>query len=182
MIHNNIRIVNTQSLQELTYNEVGEICIQSPSRMIGYFDNEEATEELFRIHPDGYEWLHTGALRYIDEDGFLYLVGRMKRVILTTRDGVAYKVFPNIPEEVLGSHMSVEQICIVGAKDGDDSVLQANVVLKPEDRGKKLIIEQELRRICNEELPSYSRPTFYVFLDKLPLTAAGKIDYRALEK
>lgn len=182
LIHNNLMIYDTERKCELPYGEIGEICIQSPSRMIGYLDNEEATSELFKKHPDGSEWLHTGDLGYIDEDGFLYLVGRMKRVILTTRDGVAYKVFPNIPERVLASLKSVEQSCIVGAKNGDDDVLRAYVVLKTEDRDKTTEIEKELRRICNEELPSYSRPTFYVFLDKLPLTAAGKVDYRALEK
>ena len=175
-------IYDTERKCELAYGEIGEICIQSPSRMIGYLDNEEATSELFKKHPDGSEWLHTGDLGYIDEDGFLYLAGRMKRVILTTKDGVAYKVFPNIPERVLASHKSVEQSCIVGAKNGDDDVLRAYVVLKTEDRDKTADIEPELRRICNEELPSYSRPTFYMFLDKLPLTAAGKVDYRALEK
>lgn len=182
LIHNNLMIYDTERKCELPYGEIGEICIQSPSRMIGYLDNEEATSELFKKHPDGSEWLHTGDLGYIDEDGFLYLVGRMKRVILTTRDGVAYKVFPNIPERVLASHTSVEQSCIVGVKNGDDDALRAYVVLKTEDRDKTTDIESELRRICNEELPSYSRPTFYVFLDKLPLTAAGKVDYRALEK
>lgn len=76
---------------------------------------------------------------------------------------------------------SVVQSCIVGAKDGDDEVLRAHIVLGPDDMNRKEEIEIELREICNNQLPSYSRPSFYVFCERLPLTAAGKVGYRALE-
>jgi len=125
---NNVMIYDRESKAELTYGEIGEICMQCPSRMLGYKDNEEATKELFWTHEDGSEWLHTGDLGYMDEDGFLFLVGRMKRIILTTKDGVAYKVFPNIPEEMIVKHEAVAQYCIVGAMDGADQVLRAFVV------------------------------------------------------
>ena len=177
----NMMIWDRENNRELPYNEVGEICIQSPSRMIGYMKNESATEELFWKHDDGSEWLHSGDLGYIDEEGFLFLVGRMKRVILTTKDGVAYKVFPNIPEKILDSHQSVVQSCIVGAKEGEDQVLRAFIVINHVDTEEIKRIEKELRMICEEQLPSYSRPTTYRFLESLPLTAVGKIDYLALE-
>lgn len=182
LIHNNIKIVDTDSNRELAYHEVGEICIQSPSRMIGYFNNSEATNDLFRIHEDGKEWLHTGDLGYIDRDGFLFLVGRMKRVILTTKDGIAYKVFPNMVEKALDEHNGVIQSCIVGACDGNDQVLCAHIVVRHDDMEKVEALEKELRTMCREHLPSYSRPTFYRFCENLPLTAAGKVDYRVLEE
>ena len=178
---NNMMVYDNEKGCEQTYNEVGEICLQCASRMMGYMGNEDATKDLFKIHADGSEWLHTGDLGYVDEDGFLFLVGRMKRVILTTKDGVAYKVFPNAPEEILDSHEAVVQSCIVGAKDGDNQVLRAHIVLSDVDMSKCEQIEKELRIICDKELPSYSRPTFYTFCNCLPLTAAGKVDYRALE-
>ncbi len=181
LYRNNIMVYDNDSKKELPYNEIGEVCMQCPSRMIGYLNNLEATKELFKIHPDGTEWLHTGDLGYIDEDGFLFLSGRMKRVILTTKDGVAYKVFPNAPEEILDSHEAVITSCIVGARNGDDQVLRAHIVLGADDLSRSSEIEYELRKICEEQLPSYSRPAFYVFCEKLPLTAAGKVDYRALE-
>ena len=178
---NNMMVYDNEKGCEQTYNEVGEICLQCASRMMGYMDNEDATKELFKTHADGSEWLHTGDLGYVDEDGFLFLVGRMKRVILTTKDGVAYKVFPNTPEEILDAHEAVVQSCIVGVKDGDDQVLRAHIVLNDADMCKCEQIEKELRIICDKELPSYSRPTFYRFCESLPLTAAGKVDYRSLE-
>ena len=182
LIHNNMMIYDNEQGTELTYHEIGEICLQSPSRMIGYMNNEQATRDLFRIHADGSEWLHTGDLGYIDEDGFLFLVGRMKRVILTAKDGVTYKVFPNMSEKVLDENESVLQSCIVGAASGADQVLRAFIAVSKEDLSRTADIEKALRQLCEEKLPSYARPTFYAFRDSLPLTAAGKIDYRALEQ
>ena len=178
---NNIMIYDNEQEAELPYHEIGEICLQSPSRMIGYMNNEQATRELFRIHADGSEWLHTGDLGYIDEDGFLFLVGRMKRVILTAKDGVTYKVFPNMTEKVLDENESVIQSCVVGAESGADQVLRAFVVVSKEDMSRIAEIETSLRNRCEEKLPSYARPTFYEFKESFPLTAAGKIDYRTLE-
>ncbi len=177
----NVLIFDNEKEQELGYGEVGEICLQSPSRMLGYLNNEAATKALFRIHPDGSEWLHTGDLGYIEKDGHVFLVGRMKRVILTTREGVAYKVFPNVPEGILDSHEKVIQSCIVGACDNDDQVLKAFIVIDEAERNRTGEIEKDLRDLCEKQLPSYSRPTYYAFCEKLPLTAAGKVDYRALE-
>lgn len=150
--------------------------------MIGYINNEKATKELFQIHEDGSEWLHTGDLGYIDEDGFLFLVGRMKRVILTTKDGVAYKVFPNMSEKVLNEHSTVVQSCIVGMTFGNDQVLKAYVVVSEEDCSRISEVEKQIRTLCEEKLPPYARPTVYEFRESLPLTAAGKVDYRELER
>ena len=136
---------------------------------------------LFRVHADGSEWLHTGDLGYVDEDGFVYLQGRMKRVILTVKDGVAYKVFPNMSEKVLDGHEAVLQSCIVGAVSGTDQVLRAYVAVAKTDMARTPEIERDLRERCEQSLPSYARPTFYTFREALPLTPAGKVDYRALE-
>ena len=99
LIHNNMMIYDNDHGTELPYYEIGEICIQSPSRMIGYMNNEQATRDLFRVHEDGSEWLHTGDLGYIDEDGFLFIEGRMKMLILTVKGGVTYKVFSKYDRE-----------------------------------------------------------------------------------
>ena len=105
----------------------------------------------------------------------------MKRVILTAKDGVTYKVFPNMTEKVLDENENVIQSCVVGADSGADQVLRAFIAVSKESLERAAEIEQALRRHCEEKLPSYARPTFYEFCDTLPLTAAGKIDYRALE-
>lgn len=181
LIHNNLMIYDNTQHRELGYHEIGEVCLQSPSRMIGYLNNEEATKDLFRTHEDGSEWLHTGDLGYVDEDGFLFLVGRMKRIILTAKDGVTYKVFPNMTEKVLDENESVIYSCVVGAVSGANLVLKAYLAVSEENLPRKEEIEKELRALCERQLPSYARPTFYEFRKELPLTVAGKIDYRQLE-
>ena len=182
IVNTNILIYNNEEKAELTYGEIGEICIQTPTRMIGYLSNEDATQELFHIHSDGKEWLHTGDLGYIDKDGFLFLVGRIKRIILTTKNGIAYKVYPNIPEKILDEHEAILQSCIVGTTDNGNQILKAYIVLGENKRYDTAKIEQELTQLCVQKLPEYSRPAFYEFCDSLPLTPAGKVDYRKLEE
>lgn len=179
---NNLMIYDNDKQKELAYGEIGEICLQSAACMMGYKDNPEAMNELFKTHSDGKQWIHTGDLGYVDEEGFLFLIGRMKRIILTSREGIAYKVFPNIIEEVLNRHPAVHNTCIVSAKNNDDLVLRAYVALTPDNQAQQNGIEHELQSICSNELSDYMRPYYYEFVEKLPLTAAGKVDYRALEE
>ena len=203
LMQNNLMIYDRENKTELPYGKVGEICLQCPSRMIGYMNNEEETKALFWEHEDGSEWLHTGDLGYVDEDGFLFLAGRMKRIILTTGGGVAYKVFPNTVESVLDEHDDVIQSCVIGATDGRDQVLKAvcmvgeellNEPTSAEQKSGDTVgvttelssrtgqIESELRALCEKTLPAHARPRFYEFCAELPLTAAGKVDYRKLEE
>lgn len=179
---NNLMIYDSDSQQEMHYGEMGEVCLQCASQMMGYKDNQEEMEHLIRVHPDESKWIHTGDLGYVDEEGFLFLIGRMKRIILTSHDGVAYKVYPNIPEEKLNQHAFVHTSCIVGVSNGDDLVLKAYLVLHPEARGNEQLVEHELRTLCEQDLSDYMRPYWYEFRHELPLTPAGKIDYRALEQ
>lgn len=179
---NNLMIYDNEKQQELPYNEVGEICLQSASRMIGYKDNEEETRNLLRRHNDGSEWIHSGDLGYVDEDGFLFLVGRMKRIIMVTSKGMPYKVFPNIPEEVLVKHTAVHSVCVVGEQVGEEWCIRAHVILNPEMRGQESTVEEELRKLSAEKLSVYSRPYAYTFREAFPRTSAGKVDYRALEQ
>lgn len=182
LVKNNLMIWDVDLKKELKYGETGEVCLQCESQMISYMDNDEEMNNLFHTHKDGSKWLHTGDLGYVDSDGFLYLVGRMKRIILTSKDGVVYKVFPNISEEVIASNKDIQDICIVGFEENNDIVLKAYVVLKKERRNKWNEIERQLRVIAEKELSEHMRPTYYELREKLPLTSAGKIDYRKLEE
>lgn len=77
--------------KELSYGEEGEICICTPSGMLGYINNPEETANILRKHEDGKLWVHTGDLGYIDEDGFVYINGRLKRYKLRIGDGLHKK-------------------------------------------------------------------------------------------
>lgn len=178
---NNVMIYDNDKGEELKYGEIGEICLQSKSVMLGYRENVEATERLIRKH--GKEaWIHTEDLGYIDQDGFLFIVGRLKRIILLNYAGCAYKVYPQKVEEVLVTSRYVESVCVVRASGERGMVAKAYIVLQNKVKGEAGKIEEDLRKLCEKELPAYSCPASYEFLDALPLTAAGKVDYKALEE
>ena len=166
---------------ELPIGERGEICISGPAMMKGYYGKPEETDIILRRHADGRMWAHTGDLGSMDEDGFVYLDSRIKRMIIRP-DG--FKVFPSMIENVISRHPSVHQCCVVGcaAKEQTQGRLPfVFLVLDPESDKKKRQIVKELRQLCHEELPEYVQPVGYKFLPELPLTPVGKVDYRKLE-
>lgn len=176
LIHNTIMIYDNDTQKECSYNEVGEVCLHCASEMIGYKDNEKAMDALFSVHPDGTRWLHTGDLGHMDEDGLLYITGRMKRMIMTVIDGAVYKIAPSQVEQVLNQHPSVKDSCVTAAKDGTNIVLRAFII--PEEDKE----EEGLRTYCAAKLADNMQPSLYVFLDEFPRTPAGKVDYRTLEE
>ena len=179
---NVLMIYDNDNQQEQTYNQTGEICMQCASVMVGYKDNPEETEKLIQTHPDGSRWIHTGDLGYIDEDGFLFVEGRIKRMIMTIYDGVVYKVFPAQIETELSRCTCVNGVCVVGDTDGNDRVVRAFVIADQSCGQSTAEIEAELRAYSEDNMSFYTRPRFYTFCESFPLTPAGKVDYRALEK
>ena len=181
--HIRIAAFDIDTNEELKYGEIGEICGNTAYLMLGYLNNPEATNEVVKVHKDGKRWFHTGDLGYVTEEGAVYITGRIKRIILTEKDGMVSKIFPDRVEKLLDSHKAVEVSCVVKQPgDSAEVKLTAHVVLKEQYRVNSSRVEQELRKLCNSELPEYSRPDKYVFRDSMPLTAAGKVDFRALEK
>ena len=180
---NILSIFDTITNSELSYGNIGEICINTPYLMLGYLNDPEATADVVKVHADGKKWFHTGDLGYITEAGAVYITGRIKRIILTEKDGMVSKIFPDRVEKLLDSYKAVEVSCVV-KQPGDEAEvkLTAHVVLKEQYRSQNESIERELRALCAAELPEYSRPDKYAFRESMPLTAAGKVDYRTLEK
>ena len=167
---------------ELPIGERGELCISGPAIMKGYYGKPAETAALLRHHSDGRVWAHTGDVGYMDEDGFVFLDSRIKRLIIR-HDG--FKVFPSMIENVISRHPAVQQCSVVGCTDKDHvqgRLPFVYVVLDPAADHKKRQIVRELQQICKEELPEYVQPVGYKFLDELPLTPIGKVDYRKLEE
>ena len=168
--------------KELKYGEKGELCIHSPSTMIGYYNNQEETNKILRRHSDGKMWIHSGDIGYVTEDGNVYIEGRIKRMIIRN-DG--FKVFPVQIERVLMDNENVETCCVVATPDKEyshGSLPLAFVVKAKNSEISNDSLKNELAQMCQKELPEYVQPVDYVFIDKLPLTPIGKVDYRSLEK
>lgn len=177
-----VSVFEPGTAKELPIGEQGEICICSESIMKGYYHKPEETAAVKQVHPDGRTWVHTGDVGYIDEDGFVFVGSRIKRLIIRP-DG--FKVFPSMIENAISHHPAVRQCSVVGcvAKDHPQGRLPfVFVVLDPAAADKKRQIVRELRQLCVEELPEYVQPVAYKFISEMPLTPVGKVDYRKLEE
>ena len=167
--------------QELPIGQRGELCISGPCLMKGYYNKPEETAILLRRHPDGRVWAHTGDMGYLDEDGFVFLDSRIKRMIIR-HDG--FKVFPSMIENVVSRHPAVHQCSVVGCADKDHTQGRlpfVYIVLKSDTTAKKKQVIRELERMCAEDLPEYVQPVAYKFIPSMPMTPVGKVDYRQLE-
>ena len=166
---------------ELPIGQRGELCISGPGVMKGYYNKPAETAAILRTHADGRVWVHTGDIGYLDEDGFVYLDSRIKRLIIR-HDG--FKVFPSMIENVVSQHPAVHQCSVVGCTDKDHvqgRLPFVYIVLKADTTAKKKQVIRELERMCAEELPEYVQPVAYKFISSMPMTPVGKVDYRQLE-
>lgn len=176
-----ISIFDSDMHDELKYGETGEVCIAGPSVMLGYFNNKPATDDIIKKHKDGIYWLHTGDLGHMDNDGFLYIDGRMKRMFVYYNGA---KVFPPIVEKVVMQSKFVASCVVVGKQDPCHAVGQvpvAFVILQPDCTNDVDNVIGELNILCKNKLPEYECPVEWNFTNSFPRTSVGKVDYRALE-
>ena len=178
-----IGIFDPETGEELGYNTPGEVCISGPTLMKGYYNNKEETDHVMRKHADGQIWMHSGDIGTIDEDGFVYIQGRVKRMI-TRFDG--HKVFPITIESFIAEHELVQGCSVFAVPDRErmqGHYPMAAIELKPGvDAAKKEELCREIYNKCQSELEQRGRPVAVVTVDEIPHTAMGKNDYLNLEK
>lgn len=167
-----------EGVEECKIGEQGEIAILGPTIMKSYFG--EAVSEngtILKRHIDGSVWAHTGDVGYVGEDGRIYIVGRIKRMF--TRAG--FKIFPATIEKSIMKDKDVSQAAVVSVRDDiNGNIIKAFIVLKAASIDRK-IVQDRIRNIVSADLYDYELPDIYEFVDNLPLTGMGKVDYRALE-
>ena len=168
------------STDELPIGETGELCITGASMMKEYLNEPEETEYIMRRHPDGKLWIHTGDIGYVDEDGFVYIVGRIKRAI-PRFDG--HKIYPLQLERVVMQHPSVRNCVAVAIKDREHTqgLLPLMAVELVDGAEGNEEMRRQLLDYCLNEIELRSQPADVIFVDKIPLTQMAKNDYRALE-
>ncbi len=155
--------------QELPVGEAGELLIRGHNVMKGYLKRPEATYEVMRGG-----WFHTGDVARMDEDGYFYIVDRVKDLII--RGG--YNVYPREVEEVLYGHPAIAECAVIGVPDpalGEE--VKAVIVLKTGQNAT----EDEIKAYCRERIASNKYPRVYEFMDELPKNATGKILKRVLK-
>lgn len=183
LVKTNCKIVDTDTGEELTYNQEGEVCFSGPTLMAGYYNNPEATRQVIHTDLTGTRWLHTGDLGYIDEDGILFITGRMKRLILIRDDkGMVTKISPYRIEQFIITLPEVEDCCVVGvANEHHIAHLVAFVQPIGGDTTSSRLAD-DIMQACQAHLPAYMTPQEVVLLPQLPKTERGKTDFRTLEQ
>ena len=178
-----IGIFDPDTGEEVGYNTPGEVCITGKTMMKGYYNNQSETEYVMRKHADGQVWIHSGDIGYMDEDGFVYIQGRVKRMI-TRFDG--HKVFPVTIESFIAEHNLVHSCSVIAVDDRDRLQGQYPMavieLIAGVDVSRREEICREIYQKCQEQLEERGRPVAVVCVDEVPLTAMGKNDYRTLEK
>lgn len=165
--------------KELKYGEEGEICITGPTEMLGYLDNDEEEGKVIKIHSDGKKWIHSEDVGIIDEDGFLFFKGRYKRLI----PHGGFKLYPSYIEGVIMKHPNIDNCCVISIPDKVYGASpEAHVVIKKDSVSELKKLKEELIKLCQDKLPSYSQPEDFIFEEDLPLTSVGKVDYKKVEK
>ena len=179
-----VKVVDNETLRELKYNEIGELWFNTPCIMNGYYKNQSATDEIILTDENGVRWLRTGDLGCVDEDGFVYFKGRLKRLFVTRGiDGMPYKIFPQRIEELFTKQDGVRLCGVIVREDKKRiNVPIAFVVLQDGYKSPQEQIIERLAEISANELPEHMRPQEIIMIDDMPITASGKIDYTALEK
>ena len=149
-------------------DEVGEIVVRGDNAMQGYWNKPEETALALR---DG--WMHTGDAGYLDERGYLFVVDRIKDMIITGGENV----YSTEVENALTKHPSVATCAVIGLPDeiwGEK--VHAVIVL----RVGETVSEQELNEFCRDQIAGYKIPRSFAFVDSLPISGAGKILKREL--
>jgi len=147
---------------------VGEILARGPNMMLGYHKDPEATDKTLKE-----DWLHTGDLGRLDDEGFLYIVDRKKDMIITGGENV----FPREIEEVLYAHPKILEASVIGLPDPEwGEKIHAVIALKEGET----MTDQEVVDYTREHIAGFKKPKSVAFVERLPRSAAGKVLKRVL--
>ena len=169
-------IVDYETGEYVPPGEVGELLIEGPNIMKGYWKRPEDTRESL-VERDGKTWFRTGDLVRMDEEGYFFFYDRKKDMIKYK----GYSVFAREIEEVLHQHPQVKAAGVLGVPDPTmGQLIKAIVVLQAEARGK--VSEEEIVKYCEENLAHYKVPKIVEFRGELPKTDVGKVSHRELRE
>lgn len=174
----NAMVIDRKTEEELKYNEIGEICISSPTMMKGYLNKEDETSNLVIIK-NNEKYYKTGDQGYINENGIIYVIDRYKRSMMRP-DGHTVHATPI--ENTILENGNVENCCAVGLKIEDKAGDIPTAFIKVKDKTNIDNFIKELDSYCLQRLSEKDRALAYVLIDDMPYNLMGKIDYRKLEQ
>ncbi|KZV42766.1 4-coumarate--CoA ligase-like 1-like [Dorcoceras hygrometricum] len=166
-----VKFIDPETGHSLPKNTPGEICVRSQCVMKGYYKNEYETT--LTIDKDG--WLHTGDIGYIDDDGDVFLVDRIKELIKYK----GFQVAPAELEAILLTHPSVEDAAVVGLPDQESGEIPAAAVVL---NSKARESEEDIMNYVSSNVASYKRVRVLQFVDAIPKSPSGKIMRRIIKE
>ena len=167
---------------------IGEILAKGPNVMLGYYENEEATNDVIEIDENGDRWFHTGDLAYRDKDGYIFIAGRKKNVIVLKN---GKNIYPEELELLINNMPYVEESMVFGMPKGDDLVVSVKIVYNKEYREESKLSEEELRnkiwqdiKEINKNLPNYQHIKNLIITDEpmIKTTTAKVKRFEEIEK
>ena len=171
---------DTDTNEECTYGQEGELCVCAPGMMLGYYNAPDQTAKVLRTHADGRCWLHTGDLGTMNEEGFVRVTGRMTRMILISANA---KIYPAAMENEIARVPGVQEVvyCAIPNQNNDGFFTPVCYIV-PQDMNCADEISQAVEDFCAAKFAEDSRPRRIFIKDHLPLTKGNKPDILALEK
>jgi fatty-acyl-CoA synthase len=168
------RVIDPDTLLPLGIGDVGEIVIHGPQVMQGYWRQPRATEAAF-VTIDGKRFLRTGDLARMDDDGYVHMVDRLKRMI----NASGFKVWPAEVEAMLYGHPGVQEACVVAARDPYRGETVKAVIVRR--AGHEALTADQLEAWAREHMAAYKVPRVIDFVDALPKSGTGKVQWRQLQ-
>lgn len=165
-----------ENLKFLPIGEAGELVVSGPQVMVGYHNRPEENEKVF-FEAGGLRWLRTGDFVKLDDEGYVYILDRIKDLIKYK----GHSVYPREIEEVLHEHPAVQECSVIGVRDpvkGED--IKAFIIIKKEMKGK--VTEQDIIDFAKENLAAYKYPRIVEIVRSLPKSAVGKVLRRSLRE
>jgi len=169
-------VVDPDTLEPLPPGKTGEVVCRGPQVFKGYWNNPQATRDCF-VQIGGKAFFRTGDLAYCDEEGYFFIVDRLKRMI----NASGFKVWPAEVESMMFAHPDIQEACVIGARDPHrGETVKAVVVLREAARGSTS--GEDIIAWCRERMAAYKYPRIVEFVDELPKSGSGKVQWRLLQE
>lgn len=175
LFNTDLRVVDPDTLAELPPGEVGEIVMAGPQVFTGYWQNEGATRAA-TLEIDGRRFVRSGDLGRRDDEGYFFIVDRLKRMV----NASGFKVWPAEVEAMLHEHPAIAEACVIAAVDAyRGETVKAVVVLREGHAAR--VREEDVIEWARQKMAAYKYPRLVEFVDALPKSATGKIAWRQLQ-
>lgn len=162
-------------------NQRGRFCFSGENLMLCYYNDEAETRAVKYTDDDGIEWFHTDTYGHMDDENWIYFDGRERRFFITyDSSGSPYKVYCDHVQSVIKEHSGIRDCVVVKRSDEKRYFVPVAFVVAPREQLK--IIKNEILELCQRELQSCAVPCEFILIDEIPVSSAGKIDYRKIEK